>query len=478
MDKKIDVLLVIPPFEYGSLDESSVICPPLGIVQIASVIENKGYNVEILDSRALKLNDEQIKKQIESKKPKIVGITSTTPEFKRALDALKLTKKVDPKIVTIMGGAHPTILPQTVNSRYIDYIIMGEGEPSIVKLVDYVLKKKGKLKDIKGVGYKEEGKITLNELNPFIKNLDELPIPAYHLLPMNKYKNYPMFEDGRKFGTIVTSRGCPFSCIYCSSSVVFGHRWRAQTPERTLKEIKLLYDKYGIRHVFFQEDEFTINHKRVLEICNLLIKNRLDLKWGCASRVDHINEELIAKMSKAGCKEISFGVECGYEEGLKNINKRITLTQARNAVRLAKKYNIFVCVNFIIGFPWEGKKEVKKTIRFAKSLNPDAFFFHTLVPYPGTKIYKQMKEENLILNDDFNNYIQYPIPNKDLIVRTRYLSNKELKYWSNRALLEINLNPKFIIRKLLRVRSIKNLKGNLKAGKGLLKNTLKNIILG
>jgi len=192
--------------------------------------------------------------------------------------------------------------------------------------------------------------------------------------------------EGKKFATIITSRGCPFSCIFCSSSQLFGKIWRARSPENVIKEIKLLKNKYGVREIEFLDDTFTLNKKRAERICELLIQQNISISWSCSSRVDTINQSLIEKLKKAGCHTIYVGVESGSQEILNIIGKGVTLTQIEKAVNLIKKVNLNSFGSFILGIPGETVKTIKKTINFAKRLSPSFVQFSICTPYPGTKL--------------------------------------------------------------------------------------------
>jgi radical SAM superfamily enzyme YgiQ (UPF0313 family) len=471
-----EILFVVPPFEYKNIKTVSAVCPHLGVISLAAVLEQKGYSVKVLDAQALKLTFNQVISIIRKINPKIVGITSVTAEFIQAKRLCKAIKAIN-NITTIVGGPHPTVMPQSCDLDEIDYIVLGEGEETIKELVDLIMKKSKQRADrIAGIGYRKNNKLHINNPRPLIENLDELPFPAYHLLPINKYKNYAAFDDGRNFTTLITSRGCPFKCIYCTSSKVFGHRWRTMSAQKVFEWISVLYNKYNIRNIYFQDDEFTINKNRVVEFCKLLIKNKYDLKWGCLSRVSDIGEELISFMAKAGCKEIAYGVETGYKEGLIKIRKGITLEQVRKAVFLTNKYKITAGVSFIMGFPWETKEHLKKTIKFAKSLPADMIYFQTLIPYPETEVYDVIKNEGLLVDQDWNQYVQHSIVGTDPIIRTRYLSNKELVYWNTRAYFETYFRPSYIMRRLKKIHNLKHLKRNIVGGTELLKSITKKFI--
>jgi radical SAM superfamily enzyme YgiQ (UPF0313 family) len=474
--KRTDVLLVVPPFTYVKLEEAGPACPNLGIAYVAAVLEKNGYRARILDTIAENLKNEEIREAIKKISAPIIGVTAVTSEFPQAMKLFKIIKQINRKTITILGGPHATIMPLSANSDLIDYLVIGEGEYTTLELVDYLIKKKGDLSKIKGIAYRKNSKLIINPPRDLIKNIDGLPFPAYHLLPMDKYKPYAIFDLGLKFTSVITSRGCPFRCTYCTSSSVFGHKWRGMSPAKVVELLKMLNQKFGIKHFYFQDDEFTINHKRTIEICDLIIKSKMKIVWECLSRADHITEELISKMHGAGCRGIVYGIETGYQEGLEKIKKCITLDQVRNAVKLSKKYKIHTRGSFMMGFPWESKKEIKKTINFAKSLDLNIVYFQILTPYPGTEIYEQMKKENLIVANDWERFVQHSIVGTEPLIRTRHLTTKELKYWNAIGFLSFYLRPRYMLKKLLSEGGKTNFRRTAKTGYGLIRNAIKVIL--
>ncbi|MBU1004768.1 MAG: B12-binding domain-containing radical SAM protein [Nanoarchaeota archaeon] len=471
-----DVLFIVPPFSYKELDDASSRCPNLGVAMLAAVLEQHKYDVKILDVFALDLKDNEVVEFVKENKPKVIALTSVTANYTQSIHILKLVRSTEPSIPIIYGGPHVTIMPQmALKSEYVDYIVIGEGEETIVELVDFIIQKKGDKKSIKGIGYKgDNSELIINEPRDFIKNIEELPMPAYHLLPMDAYRPYGWLDEGRKFCSMITSRGCPFQCTYCTSSKIFGYRWRYRNAEKVIEEIKLLYDKFGIRHIYFQDDEFTVNHERIMKICDKIIENKLDIIWECLTRVSHVDEELLKKMSQAGCRSILYGIECGYQEGIDKINKKITLQQAIDAVRLSKKYGISPKVTFMMGFPWESEKEIKQTIRFAKKLNADLTFFNTLNPYPGTPLYDDIKNQNLFVGSpDWENYVPH---GATPLIKTKYLDEKQLAYWNGRAYFSLYTDPRYILRKMTMITSWKDFKRNSRSAVRLISMAVRRIV--
>jgi len=299
-----------------------------------------------------------------------------------------------------MGGPHVTFMDvETLEKNpFVDYIVRGEGEITMHELIKS-LEKRIEPKDVLGLTYRVNGVIKRNPPRPPIKDLDSLPMPAYHLLPMERY-----VSEGLRYATVISSRGCPFECVFCSSSRICGKRWRARSTEKVVEEVQLLTDKYRVQSIEFVDDNFTLNRKRVKGICEEFVKRGIDLFWVCGSRVDSVNSELVSNLSKANCLLIYLGVESGSQRILDYMMKGITLSQSERAVRLAKRYGLEVAASFILGMPDETVSEIEDTIKFAIKLDPEFAQFTIATPYPGTELYDYALENNLLITRDWSKY--------------------------------------------------------------------------
>ncbi len=470
-EKQLDVLFIAPPFSYGILDSLSSRSPPLGVASIAAVLEQAGYTVQILDAFTLGMNHVAIVQKAKELQPKIIAAASVTANFPLTMDLIRDFKKALPEVTIVYGGPHATILPETaIVKEGVDFVIIGEAEYTTQDLVHYIIRKQGHYKTIPGICYLDENKKPVRTApRELIKNLDELPIPAYHLLPMDIYKAYAALDIGRKFSTMITSRGCTAQCSFCTSVQMNQYKWRQRSQKIVVDEIEYLNKTFGISHIYFQDDEFTVNHKRVIDICDEIKARNLDIIWECLTRVSNVKKDVLQKMYEAGCRSIIFGVECGYQEGIDRLKKFITLEQVERAVTLTKKAGIQVKCSFLIGFPWESEKEIKQTIAFAKKIDADITYFNTLNPYFETPIFKEVAENNLFVGEDATNWEKHISHGTTPMVRTKYLTAEEIAYWNGKAYLELYMRPRFIIRKLKEMRNFADLKRNVVAGKDLLK---------
>jgi magnesium-protoporphyrin IX monomethyl ester (oxidative) cyclase len=399
--------------------------PPIGLGYMASSLEKNGYEVKILDAgiekwRKLNVDKDGIKyvgmdwkeveERIRQENPDVVGINILTVHSRNAYITAKIVKKVNKNILVIAGGPHVPARPEEVISNpYIDVIVLGEGELTMVDIVKTFEKNKS-FKDVKGIWYKKNGKTRKNEPRPLIQNLDELPFPAWHLLNIEKYfesqKCGQFSQDayGRMF-PMITSRSCPFACIFCSIRLIMGRGFRPRSPENVIEEIKQLVQKYDIEHISFQDDNLTLNKSRVEKICDLIVKENLKITWSAPNgvRADMLDEGLLRKMKKSGCNSIFIAPESGSQEVINNIiGKRLDLKQVENIVRLCRKIGISCGCFFMVGLPGETIEQIKETVNFAKRMKSlGAHTCGTIAqPYFGTTFYDICKEKGYLTKDD------------------------------------------------------------------------------
>jgi len=439
------IVLVQPPIstEIELYSTAGIVAPPMGLAYLAAILEKYGYNVEILDASVLGLNHEQVLVELERRKPDLVGITATTAMINSALEVAKNVKKNLPETFVVLGGAHVTFAYQTVmkENPYVDVACIGEGEYTLLELVQ-TLEKEKNIENVKGIVFRRDGNLIKTQPRPFIENLDELPFPARHLLPMDKYK---AFGKNMILGTILTSRGCPFNCIFCSSSLLFGKKFRARSPKNVVDEIEQFQETYKTNSIEFVDDTFTFDKKRAEAICKEIMDRGLDTQWVCSCRVDLIDKELMKVLKKAGCRMIYFGVESGVQRVVNLIRKGIKLEQAEKVMRWAKEVGIETVASFVIGIPGETWEEALQTIKFAKKLDPDYAQFSIATPFPGTELYQIAKNNGLLLTEDWSKYtVLKPV------MKTKELSVEQLQKLIRKAYFSFYLRPKVILRYLLK----------------------------
>lgn len=380
---------------------------PIGLAYLAAAVRNAGYEVLIFDVDAIQkgtsldftdeyrrlelyrdgLNSDthivwqDIENVLEDYKPDLVGISAMTTKFGSVLKTAEVVKTYDSKLRVVVGGPHAAFLPElTLKAKDIDIIVRREGERTFLNLIS-AIENGDDLQDVKGISFKQNGKIHHSPSQEFIKDLDQIPFPARDTL-MNP-ENYTS-ED---MGAIMTSRGCPFNCSYCC------HMWQKKVRNRSIDnvitEIKEVKQKYGTRQFEFKDDSFTLDKKRTKELCERLVSEKLHINWSCTTRVDLLDEELIKKMKKANCNVIKLGIETGSERILKETKKGVTFEQMRKVAGLLNKYNIFWSGYFMMGLPTETEEDIKKTYEFMKELNPYYAGLGVYNPFPKTELFEQ-----------------------------------------------------------------------------------------
>ncbi len=405
------VALIAPPYP---LDESP--SPPLGICYVASAFEDAGAKVRIFDYIVRQYTPEKLKQELDSFKPDIVGTNSVTMNFPIAAEILETTKKHNPSITTMIGGPHVTFDFENTLKKYpdIDIVAIGESEQTIKALLPSI-KEREVWGDIKGIAFRQDGQIVNTGTREFIQDLDEIPIPARHLLPMSRYLalGFPV--------SIITSRGCPNQCIFCQGRRMVGHKVRYRDPGIVVDEIEQILS-YGFTRINIADDFFTSNKKRVRLVCNEILKRGIQFDWSAFARVDSVNKECLKIMMDAGCDTVSFGIESGNPEMLKRVKKRITLDQARKAVQDCKDVGMKIFASFMVGLPGESQQTLKDSHDFAEALNID-YGYHYLAPFPGTTLRENIEEFDLeILTDDWALYDA-----NRAIVRTDSLSTEDIE---------------------------------------------------
>lgn len=466
------VLLLNPPFaDYGGLEGHGGKIAPLNLGYLASYLMqvNSDIDISILDCEGLRLKYTEIENRIRELKPDIIGITIPTPAFVQGLEVSRIAKRVNKDIKIIVGGPHPTAFPmETTGEETIDISVYGEGELTFIEIVD-ALQNNKTLEGIKGLAYKDAGNnVKLNAPRPLISDLDTIPFPARHLLPLERYFLPPTKrESNKRSGNMLTSRGCPYECTYCMARIIWNKKVRLRSVKNVVDEIEECVKKYGLGEFNFHDELFTLKRDRTIEICREICRRKLDIAWVCMVRVDYVWEDVLREMKKAGCRKIVFGFESGSQEILDIMKKRTTVEQAIKAVRLVKKVGIKTGGNFMFGNIGETEETIRKSIELAKKLNTDTVAFFIASPYPGTEFYDIAKEKGFLRPDlewkDFTLVTEHAKPPLNL----PGLASERIAYWQKRAYIEYYFRPSYILQKLLSIRSLTDIK-NLVYGMKLL----------
>ncbi len=387
------ILFVVPPYpieEYPALATGSV-C-------LASALRANGHQVKVLDLLISEPSQEKVEQAVASLRPELVGITSVTMTFPMACRIASWVRNARPEAIIALGGPHVSFLPDRSlrECPSADLVIRGEGEQTILELAD-VLEEGSDLRSVRGLTFKENGKIISTPGRPLVEDLDGLPSPAWDLLPIARYR----VLQG-KVG-VLSSRGCPHGCVFCVGHRMVGRKGRFRSPHKVVDEMEWLALR-GFSSIGIDDDLFTLKKSHALEVCGEILSRKLPITWHAFARVDTVNPELLRAMSEAGCTDLLYGVESGSQEVLDRIGKGITLEQVRRAVQMGKEAGIRIFASFVLGLPGETKESLRATREFARSLGCQ-YGFHVLSPFPGTRIWEEARAMGIrILTEKWDEY--------------------------------------------------------------------------
>lgn len=452
------VLLINPPYsmEIGKDRKETyeyAIIPPIGMLTIAGELEKNNYIVDFIDAELEFLNDKQLVDKILELKPHVVGIYCITANFRRLVE---LSKQVKNKLNSLIFFGGPHVWHnwfETISTDAVDFAIIGEAEKTCVEVLAK-LNNKESLKDIKGIAYKENGEIVFTDTRPFLKNLDEIAYPAFHLVDINKYKPSPQHILRKPFVPMMVARGCPFKCTFCYVPYLFEGTYRVRSVDHVIGEIKQLVEKHGIKEIQFMDDLFGANKRWLEAFLDKIIEEKIDITWSCLTRIDVMDWELAKKMKKAGCWCIFFGMESLDQEVLDAINKRQTVEQIRTAIKSCKKVGIQIRANFILGSPTETPEKAKKMIKELCKLNPDYVKFNVMCPYPGTKIYDEITKEGK-WGKLIDGYDSDKLTNHEVVfIPNGYKNAEEILEMRKYAYRKYYFRPRYILSRLTRIKTL------------------------
>jgi radical SAM superfamily enzyme YgiQ (UPF0313 family) len=445
-----------PPRNITSNNIWSIInskIPPLGIALLSAIWDEQGHTSQIIDAEALQLSIPEIIARI-NPDADFVGIPATTPGISKVLVIARKVRETFPHIKIIMGGVHPSIFhKELVGDKFCDLVVRNEGEIPIIELA-------------KGTPYNLIPNLTWrNSQNEVIINpdcttyvdLNNLPFPAYDKLPMHLY--HSALGAARKKPSIgmMTSRGCPGKCTFCFSGM-FGSQIRFMSPVRIIQHIRHLQKNYGIREISFYDDTFTASKKNVAELCQLILAEKIKLSWSCFARVDTVTPELLLLMKKAGCHQIMYGFETSDENILKKINKQTNLNQFQSVLAWTKAAKINIRGAFMLGNPGETSASMEKTIDYAKNTGLQFAIFNITTPYPGTAIYQDFLQKNLLLHQNWELYdLAQPVLKLDTV------SAQTVRQYYFKAYRDFYLRPFFILRHIFAIHTPTELLTHTKA---------------
>lgn len=453
---ELDCLLISPPSMYKEdkniWTEINSNFPPLGLASIAAYARSKGHSVKIIDSNISAPSVETFREFFKNyfvrnySSIKVIGLSAMTCTIKKAYKIMEICREYYPDAKYVFGGVHPTFLSKEVLENGADIVVIGEGELTFEEIVAGK-----KLFSINGITYKQNKKVITNKPRERITKLDMLPMPAYDLLPILKYKPAKGSYKRLPAMSMMTSRGCPGRCTFCQKTL--GNAIFFESAEKIFEEIQYLVKNYGIKQILFYDDTFTVYKDNVIRLCNLILRNKLDISWTCFARVDYVDFEMLKKMNQAGCHQIMYGVETIDKQVLENIHKGTNPAQVINAVRWTKAAGIECRLAFMVGNPGDDKKSILRNIQFVNKVNPDLLIVNITTPFPGTEMFEWAKQKNLILTYNWDDYtLAKPV------MRLENLTPEQIKGLYQLMYKKFYFRPVYIIKKLTSIRTIDDIK--------------------
>ncbi len=446
------VALVFNPFGYKLHEENLRIVqryfglfPPLSLGWVAAIAEREGHEVIIIDARTLQLTPDQVLRRLKQWKPDILGFMMTTYMFRETLDWIRYLRGGLPGVKVMVGGYNLRVYPaESLTPPEIDFGCFNSAYRTVPRLLEE-LDGGRHFDDVPGLIFKRNGDTVQTEYGEE-PDFNDYPNPARHLLPNELYAEFP--TERKNFTVMVTSKGCPMGCLFCEAGRT---AYNPRSVETVIAEMRECYDKYGIREIDIFDYEFVINRKRAMAICREMQKQKLDLLWACRARIDSVDEELLREMAAAGCGRIYFGIESGDQEMLDRVQKGITLEQVRETIKLTRKHGIRALGFFLIGSPGETRETIRKTLRFAKSLDLDYVQFSKTTAKPLTSMWRDM-----VAKTGHDYWREYILGNEEEQALPRpwtELTNDEIDELAHRAYVEYHSRPFFLLKHTLKVRS-------------------------
>lgn len=468
--KSLRVLLIQPSYKHCvqslfsiyNTDDGIGFKPPLGLLYIATALKKAmDCSVKILDCQLDDTDNNNIAEKIKDNYD-IVGISVWTDFWFQASAIGKRIKEIFQDVFIVLGGPHINIFPDEIlKFDFVDAIVLGDGEIPMIEIVKNFSKLKKEMVDIPGVYFRKSK--NENYISYVCNELESLAIPDRTMLPIKKYTS--VLSSNKYVTTMITSRGCPFSCVYCKIKC---QKAVSRSTEDVVCEFEEI-SKLGIEEVEVYDDTFNWNYERTIEICKSIVEKGIKLKWAIRDRVDRVREDVLDYLKKAGCYRIHLGIETGSDKVMKNIKKGITLEQARNAVKLAKKKKFVTLTYFMYGLPGETLSDVKQTLKFALELDSDYVEFSIMIPYPGTESYENALRTGIIKNDYWLDFTRNPVPSfKIPQVIENLISRDDLIRFRDYSIKKYYFRPQYILNELLKLKNFGEFKRKIKMGLGLL----------
>ncbi len=456
----IDIVLVKPGAQkklYGELSAFSLtaIEPPFWAALLAAVLLQKGYSVELIDAEVMNWTPAETAEKIQGLNPLLVAImvsgtnpSASTMNMSGAHSILECLNEIAPEIKTLLAGLHPSALPrQTLRDEKVDFVCQGEGIKTLPSLIEALRTRAGDFK-IDGLWYKVEGQIVSNPRPKLVANLDQLPMPSWHLLPMDKYRahNWHCFDDindRQPYGVIYTSLGCPFQCSFCCINALFGKPGiRLRSPERVIEEIDFLVSKFNIRNIKIIDEMFAYKESHISQICSLIQERGYDLNIWAYARVNTVTAKMLSWLKKGGVNWLAYGFESASKKVLKDVSKGFDVDTVDQVVQMTRDAGIYICANYMFGLPEDDHETMRATLDKAKEINAEWANFQATMAYPGSKLYDTAVDQRLPLPETWEGFSQYSY--ETLPLPTNYLAAAEVLTFRDAAFNEYYSAPFYL----------------------------------
>ena len=446
------VLLVRP------VSGTYIISPPIGLGYLATALRKAGHEAKILDCAKERFDLDAFGQFVKKVRPDAVGFQVWSCDVPNVRESLQIVKAVNPNIVTIIGGAHPSGVVEDSLRHFenADFAFKGEGEVGLPLLIDKLSGRKNTaFTDVPGLIWREEGTIRANP-PVFVDDLDSFGFPAWDLMDPGTYPKAPHqgFMKAFPIAPIFTTRGCPYACTFCATETIMGKKVRYRSVNNVIEEIRLLRDKYKIKEIHVEDDNFTINKRYVKEFCNKLVDGKIGVFWYCSSgiRLDLLDEEVLSLMKKANCYTLTIAIESGSQRVLDLMKKDLTLEEARKQIALMNKTGYKPTGLFMIGFPGETRQEMEETLRFAMGLDLKRAQFAIFHPLPGSEIFNELAAKGELRDLDWTK-----LKPSEAAYESKEISAKELKSFQRKAFLIFHLRPRILFYQLKEIQSFNHL---------------------
>lgn len=446
---------------YGKYSDLGTFQPPIGLCSLASYLIHHGYSVRLIDACVLNMSNSSVLDDLKSNPGDLVGIYTNTANYHVVVDLVRRIKSINPRQKVVLGGPHVTFLPEdSLKKSGADYCVIGEGEETLLELVEHIHGGESDLSSVNGIAYKSEGgQVVITANRTMIDDLDRLPFPAIHLLPpVTKYKLYLLQYKKLPYMTVLSSRGCPYRCVFCKTP--FGRKARYHSPEYVVDYIEYLSKNFGVKEISFVDDTFPLDVSRVGGICEGILNKGLDVSWYANARVDSKDDGIFKVMQRAGCWIVAVGAESGDSDVLKLMKKNVTPEQILHTCRLIRKTGLKLKVFFILGSPGETLDTIERTVQFAKSLQAHYPQFTLMTPFPGSELWDTAEQYGTFDRTDLSKLI---ISSSDPAFVPFGLTKKELLDKQKEAFRRVYCTPSMVMRQILSIDSFSEIGKKIKA---------------